>query len=74
LVIHVATPVDVCRTRDTKGQYAKADSGELKNFPGVTALYEPPTSPDLVISAQSDSIDACADKIVELLREQKFIR
>lgn len=74
LVIHVATPVDVCRTRDTKGQYAKADSGELKNFPGVTALYEPPTSPDLVISAESDSIDDCADKIVELLRERKFIR
>jgi len=74
LVVHVATPVAICRTRDTKGQYAKADSGELKNFPGVTALYEPPTSPDLVVSAESDQVDACADKIVELLKERQFIR
>jgi len=74
LVIHVATPIEVCRKRDTKGQYAKADAGELKNFPGVTALYEPPTSPDLVISAESDSIDACAEKIVALLKEKQVIR
>ncbi len=74
LVIHVATPIEVCRQRDTKGQYAKADAGELKNFPGVTAIYEPPVSPDLVISAESDSIDACADKVIELLRSKQFIR
>ncbi|MCL4167809.1 UNVERIFIED_CONTAM: hypothetical protein GTU68_000736, partial [Idotea baltica] len=42
LVVHVATPIEVCRERDTKGQYAKADAGELLNFPGVTADYEPP--------------------------------
>lgn len=74
LVIHVATPVEVCRKRDTKGQYAKADAGELKNFPGVTAIYEAPSSPDLVINAESDSIDDCAEKIMELLRTRQFIR
>ncbi len=74
LVVHVATPIEVCRERDTKGQYAKADSGELKNFPGVTAVYEPPTSPDLVIDSSKDSIDACADKVIALLKEKQFIR
>jgi len=74
LVIHVATPIEVCRERDTKGQYSKADAGELKSFPGVTAIYEPPTSPDLVISSETDSIDACADKVIELLRSREFIR
>jgi bifunctional enzyme CysN/CysC len=74
LVVHVATPVNVCRQRDTKGQYAKADAGELKNFPGVTAIYEPPSSPDLELSAESDSIDACAEKVISLLRERQFIR
>jgi bifunctional enzyme CysN/CysC len=74
LVVHVATPVDVCRTRDTKGQYAKADSGELAHFPGVTAIYEPPAEPDLVIDAATNSVDACADEIVNLLKEKQFIR
>ncbi len=68
------TTIKVCRERDTKGQYAKADSGELKNFPGVTAVYEPPTSPDLVIDSSIDSIDACADKVIALLKEKQFIR
>lgn len=74
LVVHVATPIEVCRQRDTKGQYAKADAGELKNFPGVTAIYEPPSSADLAISAETDSVDACADQIIELLRAKQFIR
>ncbi len=74
LIVHVATPVAVCRTRDEKGQYAKADAGELKSFPGVTALYEPPSNPDLVINAETDSIDACAEKVIELLRTREFIR
>jgi len=74
LVVHVATPVEVCRTRDTKGQYAKADSGELAHFPGVTAIYEPPAEPDLVIDATTVTVDACADEIVKLLKEKRFIR
>lgn len=74
LVVHVATPIEVCRARDTKGQYAKADAGELSNFPGVTAIYEPPTEPDLVLDASRDSIDACAEKVVQLLIEKGFVR
>ncbi len=74
LVVHVATPIKTCRERDTKGQYAKADAGELKNFPGVTAIYESPTNADLVISAESDSIDDCAAKIIALLREKQMVR
>lgn len=74
LVVHVATPVEICRTRDTKGQYSKADSGELENFPGVTAIYEPPTEPDLVLDAGKESIDKCADAIIAMLKEKQYIR
>ncbi|MFG0262475.1 MAG: sulfate adenylyltransferase subunit CysN [Novipirellula sp. JB048] len=74
LVVHVATPVNVCRIRDTKGQYAKADAGELLNFPGVTADYEDPPSPDLSIDTSQQSIEECADAIVELLRSREIIR
>ena len=74
IVVHVATPVDVCRERDTKGQYAKADAGELLNFPGVTADYEPPTEPDLVVNAAEQSVDQCVDAVIELLREKGIIK
>lgn len=74
LVVHVSTPLDVCRQRDTKGQYAKADSGELKNFPGVTATYDTPESADLLINAADQSIEQCASAIVELLKTKGFIR
>ncbi len=74
LVVHVATSLEVCRQRDTKGQYKLADEGELSNFPGVTAKYEAPPSPDLVINAAEQSIDACADAVIELLRSKQIIK
>ena len=74
LVVHVATSVDVCRERDTKGQYKLADVGELPNFPGVTAKYEAPPNPDLVLNAAEQSIDACADAVIELLRSKQIIK
>lgn len=74
LVVHVATPLEVCRERDTKGQYAKADAGELPNFPGVTASYEPPTAPDLTIDASEKTIGECADAVVELLQSKEIVK
>jgi bifunctional enzyme CysN/CysC len=74
LVVHVATPIEVCRERDTKGQYAKADAGELPNFPGVTAEYEVPQNADLVIDASEQSIDQCAEAIIEQLRSKAIIK
>jgi len=74
LVVHVATSLEVCRERDTKGQYKLADEGELPNFPGVTAKYEAPPNPDLVLNAAEQSIDACADAVIELLRSKQIIK
>lgn len=73
LVVHVDTPIEVCRERDTKGQYKKADAGELTNFPGVTADYEAPPEPDLRLDASERSIDQCADAILDLLKQKRFI-
>ena len=74
LVVHVATSLEVCRERDTKGQYKLADEGELPNFPGVTAKYEPPANPDLVLNAAEQSIDECADAVIEILRSKQIIK
>lgn len=74
LVVHVATPLAICREQDTKGQYAKADAGELLNFPGVTAEYEPPTSPALVVDPSESSVGDCADAVIELLQTRGFVK
>ncbi len=74
LVVHVATPIEVCRQRDTKGQYAKADAAELLNFPGVTADYETPENPALVIDAAAQTVDQCADAVIRLLRERGIVK
>lgn len=52
--VHVATPIEECARRDPKGLYAKAFSGELADFTGVSAPYEAPLHPDLRI----DTTDA----------------
>jgi len=65
--IHIDTPIEVCEARDVKGLYAKARSGEVKNFTGVTAPYEVPVDPELTVSTHGTTAAACADLIIESL-------
>ena len=53
---HVSTCVTVCEARDPKGLYARARSGEIANFTGVSAPYEPPEHPDICIDTGVQSI------------------
>ncbi|MEX0825077.1 MAG: sulfate adenylyltransferase subunit CysN [Pirellulaceae bacterium] len=74
LVVHVATPVEICRQQDSKGQYAEADAGHLPDFPGVTAPYEAPTDADLTIDPSKQSVQECVTAIVELLSERGVVK
>ena len=74
LTVHVDAPVELCRERDTNGQYADADAGKLKEFSGVTAPYEVPESPDLVLKTSEQSVAECADAVIELLTSKGFLR
>jgi len=73
LTIHLSAPIEVCRAREADGMYAKADAGELLNFPGVSAPYEVPTSPDLVLPTHEQSVEQCVDQILELLQVRKIV-
>ncbi len=73
LTVHVATPVEICRQRDQEGAYAKADAGDIANFPGVSAPYEVPSSPDLVLRPDQLSTDQCVDQIMALLTQNGMI-
>ncbi|MCU1380128.1 MAG: cysC [Acidimicrobiales bacterium] len=48
--VFVDTPIEVCEQRDVKGLYAKARAGEITGFTGIDSPYEPPASPELVLS------------------------
>lgn len=64
--VFVDTPIDVCESRDVKGLYEKARAGEIGQFTGVSAPYEPPAHPEIRVDT-SRSVEECVDKIVTLL-------
>ncbi len=71
LVVHLDCPLDVCRQRDTDGHYPQADSGEIANFPGISAPYEPPATPDLVLKTDKLDVRECVAKVIALLENRE---
>jgi len=67
LEIYVDTPIEIAEKRDIKGLYAKARRGEIPNFTGIDSPYEEPQSPEIRLEAGHDSLEACANKVVEYL-------
>ena len=71
--IHVDTPLEVAEQRDVKGLYAKARSGEIKNFTGIDSPYEAPLNPEIRLATTDQSPDAAADELLIFLKENGFI-
>lgn len=67
LEIFVDTPFEECERRDTKGLYAKARRGDLKNFTGIDSPYQVPESPEIRLETVGQSPEACVDKILEAI-------
>jgi adenylylsulfate kinase len=65
--VHVATPLDVCATRDVKGLYAKQRAGELRGLTGVDDPYEPPLHPEVVVNTHEQSIDESVEQVWQAL-------
>jgi adenylylsulfate kinase len=65
--VHVAASVEECARRDTKGLYAKAFSGEIDHFTGVSDPYEVPSSPDLRIETERSEPEECAGLVLGYL-------
>ena len=67
LEVYVDCPVEVAESRDTDGMYAKARRGEIEEFTGVNAPYEPPESPEVHIHADRESPEDAAWKVLRTL-------
>lgn len=69
--VYVSTPLEVCEQRDVKGLYARARKGEIKDFTGVSAPFEEPSSPALSIDTSVLSLEESVNKVLELILNNK---
>lgn len=71
--VYVECPVDVAEQRDTDGWYARARRGEVEEFTGVNAPYEPPAAPEVHIRSDLESVGDAAAKVLARLEELQVI-
>ena len=74
LEIFCAADLKVCEQRDTKGLYAKARLGEIKDFTGISSPYEKPESPELIINTGEEDLDKCVNSVIKKLVEMEIIK
>ena len=67
LLIHVATPVEVCEARDRKGLYARARAGLISQFTGISDPYEEPADADLVIDTSQLTEQEAVSAVLRML-------
>ncbi len=67
VLVHVATPIEVCEARDRKGLYAKARAGGLPGFTGVSDPYEAPTDAEVVVDTSTGSVDDAVQIVLAAL-------
>ncbi len=71
--VFIDTPIEVCEQRDPKGLYKKARAGEIKDFTGIDSTYDIPSSPQIHVKTAEQSVEQCAQQIVDYLIEYGFI-
>jgi len=71
--VFVKVPIEVAEERDPKGLYKKARSGEVKDFTGISAPYEEPLNPELVIDTSQLDVEQCTEKVLSYLKAQGVI-
>jgi bifunctional enzyme CysN/CysC len=65
--VYISTPLEVCELRDPKGIYQKARRGEISNFTGISAPYEEPQSPELILDTTHRTIEEVSEIIINYL-------
>jgi bifunctional enzyme CysN/CysC len=63
--VHLAATAEDCELRDPKGLYAKARKGEIANFTGVSAPYEPPAAPELRLETGQETVEHCLTELID---------
>lgn len=72
--VYVQCALDVCEERDPKGLYKKAREGKIPEFTGISAPYEAPVTPELVLDTAILSLEECVGKVVEYLQTRGVLK
>ncbi|KAI7253019.1 hypothetical protein KC345_g11424 [Hortaea werneckii] len=70
--VYVDCPLPVCEIRDVKGLYAKARSGEITAFTGISDPYEAPASPELTLHTAEHTPEECIEELVDWLTKNRL--
>ena len=73
MIVHVATPLEVCEQRDRKGLYAKARAGIIKEFTGISDPYEAPQGAEITIDTTELTAEEAAQQIIRYLEKEGFV-
>ena len=65
--VYVNTPLEVCEARDVKGLYKKARRGEIREFTGISSVFEAPEHPDLVIDTSAVPLEESVRRLLEVV-------
>ena len=71
--VYIKCSIEVCAKRDPKGLYKKARTGEIINMTGISAPYEEPKQPDLIIETDKLGLQQCVDEVIIFLLKQGLI-
>ena len=71
--VFVKCPIEVCEQRDVKGLYAKARSGEIKNFTGIDDPYEEPKNAEITVNTSTSTLDDEVDQIIKYMKNTNYI-
>jgi adenylylsulfate kinase len=73
LQIYVKCSLEECEKRDPKGQYKKARAGTIKNYTGISAPYEEPETPDLVIDTEKMTLEDSVRTVIKFINEKGLL-
>jgi len=68
--VHCDCPLEVCEQRDVKGMYQRARAGEIPEFTGISAPYEAPEHPELVVRTAEQSLEQCVEQVMTLIQQR----
>jgi adenylylsulfate kinase len=71
--VHLDASVETCEGRDPKGLYKKARAGEIPEFTGISAPYEPPLNPELVLDTLTVGVEENGARIIQHLEERGYL-
>ena len=71
--VYIDTPLNICESRDPKGLYKKARTGEIPNFTGISSPYEAPSNTEIHLKTDTTSVEECVDIVISYLDEKGYL-